>query len=164
MLGKRKKKLNPNATDTLIGEGSVFEGRIRSEASLRVEGLITGDIDCLGDVTIGEGGRARSNITARHVTIAGTVNGNITTKGVLTITETGKLFGNATAQSLIIAEGGIFEGQSRMQVQSSGDKAEREKEPIAQSASPSSGGSGSPAPASSGSSGYGQSYGNSGAM
>src|SRR5690606_36796174 len=126
MLGKKKKRMNPNSTDTLIGEGSVFEGRIRSEASLRVEGQITGDIDCKGDVTVGEGGHARSNINARHVTIAGTVNGNITTKGVMTITATGKLYGNVTANSLIIAEGGVFEGQSRMHTAT--DKAERESE------------------------------------
>lgn len=164
MLGKKKKRMNPNSTDTLIGEGSVFEGRIRSEASLRVEGLVTGDIDCKGDVTIGEGGHARSNINARHVTIAGTVTGNITTKGVLTITSTGKLHGNVTAHSLIIAEGGVFEGQSRMHTTS--DKTERETDASAQGTAQSgSAGSGTSAASSAaGSSGYGQSYGSSGAM
>lgn len=164
MLGKRKKRMNPNSTDTLIGEGSVFEGRIQSEASLRVEGLVTGDIDCKGDVTVGEGGHARSNISARHVTIAGTVTGNITTKGVLTITSTGKLHGNVTAHSLIIAEGGVFEGQSRMHT--AGDKAERELDTSSQgTAQSASSGSGSSASSTAGSSsGYGQSYGSSGAM
>lgn len=160
MLGKKKKKLNPNTTDTLIGEGSVFEGRINSEASLRVEGQITGDIDCLGDVTVGEGGIARSNITARHVTIAGEVHGNVTTNGVLTITATGKLYGNVNVQSLIIAEGGVFEGQSRMNA--APEAKEREKKPSAQSGS--SSGSSAAGSSSSGSPGYGQSYGNSGAV
>jgi len=162
MLGRKKKKIDPNTTDTLIGEGSVFEGRIKSEASLRIEGQITGDIDCLGDVTIGESGQARSNISARHVTIAGAVHGNVTTKGVLTITSTGRLFGNASSQSLIIEEGGIFEGLSRMQA-SGGEKTEREKEPAPQGATAGAP-SGSGSPASAGKSGYGQSFGSSGAM
>lgn len=114
MFGKHKSRINPNTTDTLIGEGSTFEGRIRSEASLRVEGHVNGDIECEGDVTIGENGEARSNITARNVTIAGKVYGNVTTKGLLTITATGQLYGNTMSQSLVIAEGGVFQGQSKM--------------------------------------------------
>src|SRR5690606_5739962 len=113
-------KINPNTTDTLIGEGSTFEGRIRSDASLRVEGTIIGDIDCVGDVTIGENGQAKSNVTARNVTIAGIVQGNVNTRGLLTITSTGQLLGNTLSHSLIIAEGGIFQGVSKMQQDAKG--------------------------------------------
>lgn len=115
MFKKKKSKINPNTTDTLIGEGSTFEGRIRSEASLRVEGIIIGDIECVGDVTVGEHGNARSNITARNVTIAGMVQGNVSTRGLLTITASGQLFGNTLSQTLLISEGGVFQGQSKMQ-------------------------------------------------
>ncbi len=131
MFGKKKSKINPNTTDTLIGEGSTFEGRIRSEASLRIEGTIVGDIECVGDVTIGEHGHAKSNIIARNVTIAGMVHGNVSTKGLLTITATGQLFGNTLSHSLIIAEGGMFQGQSKMQQETkviSPDKQDKDKE------------------------------------
>jgi cytoskeletal protein CcmA (bactofilin family) len=115
MFKGKKKIINPNTTDTIIGEGSSFEGRIKSSASLRVEGNLTGDIDCMGDVTVGENGHVRSNISARDVIIAGHVHGNIITKGKLTITATGELHGNITAQSFIIAEGGVFQGSSKME-------------------------------------------------
>lgn len=133
MFKKKKSKINPNTTDTLVGEGSTFEGRIRSEASLRIEGNITGDIECIGDVTVGEHGTAKSNINARNVTIAGTVYGNINTKGLLTITATGQLFGNTTAHSLIISEGGLFQGQSKMLQESKAgpaEKLDKDKEPV----------------------------------
>lgn len=133
MFKKSKAKINPNTTDTLIGEGTVFEGRIRSEASLRIEGSMTGDIECVGDVTIGERGTAKSNINARNVTIAGVVNGNITTKGNLTITTTGQLHGNVSSQSLVIAEGGIFQGQSKMQQDHA--KSDRDKDAASSSVS-----------------------------
>jgi len=132
MFGKGKAKINPNTTDTLIGEGSVFEGRIRSQASLRVEGTVNGDIECVGDVTVGEHGVARSNITARNVTIAGKVYGNVTTGGILTITATGQLYGNSLSQSLVIAEGGIFQGQSKMQTDKpQHEEGDKSKEPVA---------------------------------
>jgi cytoskeletal protein CcmA (bactofilin family) len=144
MFGKKKTKINPNTTDTLIGEGSTFEGRIRSEASLRVEGNIIGDIECVGDVTVGENGQAKSNIIARNVTIAGMVQGNISTRGLLTITSTGQLLGNTISHSLIIAEGGVFQGQSKMQQEAksnSPDKLDKEKEQPGQAYNPTYGGS-----------------------
>ncbi|MEB3100892.1 bactofilin family protein [Ferviditalea candida] len=115
MFAKKKSKVNPNTTDTIIGEGSVFEGRIKSEAGLRIEGHVIGDIECQGDVEIGEHGNAKSNISARNITIAGTVHGNIITKGALTLTPTGKLYGNSNAESLMIAQGAIFHGSSKME-------------------------------------------------
>jgi cytoskeletal protein CcmA (bactofilin family) len=145
MFKKKKSKINPNTTDTLIGEGSVFEGRIRSEASLRVEGIINGDIECVGDVTIGEHGHAKSNIIARNVTIAGMVQGNVSTRGLLTITATGQLFGNTLSHTLLIAEGGVFQGQSKMQQESknniASDKIDKDKEQPGQAYNPTYGSS-----------------------
>ncbi len=69
---------------------------------------------CAGDVTVGEKGIVKSNISARDVIIAGSVHGNINTKGKLAITSTGSLHGNTTAVSFIIDEGGVFQGTSKM--------------------------------------------------
>jgi cytoskeletal protein CcmA (bactofilin family) len=128
MFKSKKKSMNPNITDTLVGEGSQFDGRIKSEASLRIEGSVTGDIECTGDVTIGEQGAVKSNILARNIIIAGSVHGNMMTKGTLKITSTGKLFGNTTSASLMIDEGGIFQGTSKMELKAvSSEKSETEE-------------------------------------
>src|SRR5690554_3769352 len=144
MFKKKKIKINPNTTDTLIGEGSTFEGRIRSEASLRIEGTIIGDMDCVGDVTVGEHGQAKSNVTARNVTIAGIVQGNVNTRGLLTITSTGQLLGNTLSHSLIIAKGGIFQGVRKMKQDTKGivspEKLEKEKDQPEQAYNPNYGG------------------------
>jgi cytoskeletal protein CcmA (bactofilin family) len=113
---KRTTKIDPDSTDTLIGEGSQFEGKIKSEAGLRIEGRITGDIEVAGDVTIGEHGVANSNIKARNVIVAGQVTGNIAAQGKLTIKATGKLHGNLSAMELSIESGGHFHGSSKMDV------------------------------------------------
>lgn len=107
-------KVDPNTTDTLIGEGSIFEGKIKSAAGVRIEGQIIGDIECEGDVTVGDKGSVHSNIIARNVIIAGSVNGNIQARSKLSITSKGKLYGNMSAASISIEEGSIFEGTSRM--------------------------------------------------
>lgn len=103
-----------STTDTLIGQGTHIEGKLICEASLRIEGEYSGDIECLGDIIIGESGIARCNITAKDLTIAGKVFGEIVTKGRLTITATGQVTGNVVAQTLIIHDGGMINGTCRM--------------------------------------------------
>lgn len=107
-------KINPDSTDTLIGEGTIFEGKIRSEASIRIEGNVIGDIASGGDVIIGENGVANSNISSRDLVLAGQLNGDAEVRGKLTISSTGVLNGNITAASLIIESGGVFNGSSKM--------------------------------------------------
>ncbi|MNW45125.1 Polymer-forming cytoskeletal [compost metagenome] len=114
MFKRKAAALDPNTTDTLIGEGSIFEGSIKSAAGIRIEGQVIGNIESEGDVTIGEKGTARSNIVARNIIIAGEVNGDVHAKSKLSITSKGKLYGNLTATSLLVEEGSIFEGTSRM--------------------------------------------------
>lgn len=128
--GKKASSINPNTTDTVIGEGTVFEGRIRSEASVRIEGTINGDVESKGDVIIGEKGSVKSNISARNVIVAGVVNGHITAKEKLHIMSSGQLTGNAAVASLVIEEGALFSGNSRMESKAAAAKeAPAEKEP-----------------------------------
>lgn len=103
------------ATDTLIGQGTLTEGKMMCEANLRIEGEYRGDIECKGDVIIGECGIARSNITARDVTVAGKVFGDISTKGRLIITSSGHITGNLSANTLIVQDGGMINGSCRME-------------------------------------------------
>jgi cytoskeletal protein CcmA (bactofilin family) len=113
MLGN-KNKSNPKATDTLVGEMTICEGKIISEASLRIEGQMNGDIECAGDITIGENAVVQSSIHARDVILAGKVKGNIHTNGKLIVLSTGVLIGNIDVRSFVIQEGGIFQGSSMM--------------------------------------------------
>ncbi|MEK3882975.1 polymer-forming cytoskeletal protein [Paenibacillus sp. PL2-23] len=109
-------KINPDATDTLIGEGTTFEGKLKTEASIRIEGTIIGDIMSSGDVIIGENGSATSNVIARDLVLAGQLNGDVEVRGKLTICATGVLNGNIATQALVIESGGVFNGSSKMPV------------------------------------------------
>ncbi|MGO4268800.1 polymer-forming cytoskeletal protein [Paenibacillus sp. TAF58] len=123
MLGSSKtKRIDAKTTDTLIGGSTICEGKIMSEASLRIEGQMNGDIECAGDITIGENAVVQSNIQARDVIVAGKVKGNIHTKGKLIVTSSGVLVGNIDVRSFIIQEGGIFQGSSAMNLAAVNEK------------------------------------------
>jgi cytoskeletal protein CcmA (bactofilin family) len=114
LMFKEKKNVQIG-TDTLIGLGSEFEGKMKCATNLRIEGKFSGQIECESNVIIGESATVHSNIVAVDVVIAGKVIGDIHAKGQLVIMPTGQLNGNFSSSSLVIHEGGIFNGTSRME-------------------------------------------------
>ncbi|MFK4300309.1 cytoskeletal protein CcmA (bactofilin family) [Paenibacillus sp. RC254] len=114
MFKDSKKKLAAPATDTLLANGTSFEGTIEAEANIRIDGHFQGDIRSTHAVVIGESAVVRSDIIAQDVILAGKVFGSITTEGRLTITPTGELYGNVAAAALVISEGGVLDGTSQM--------------------------------------------------
>ena len=109
-----KKESDLNRLDTLIGNGTIFEGTLTSKESICVEGTVRGKISCQGSVIIGEKGRVDAEIFADTVLLGGEVNGNIVSRTKLEITTSGKLRGDIKTGSLIIAEGVLFEGKCQM--------------------------------------------------
>jgi len=113
-MGIFKKETDLNRLDTLIGNGTIFEGVLTSKESICVEGVVRGKIVCEGSVIVGERGRVDADIFADTVLLGGEVNGNIVAKTKLEITTNGKLRGDIKTGSLVIAEGVLFEGQCQM--------------------------------------------------
>lgn len=130
MFGSRKGKKSGNVatTDTFIGEGTIMEGKIVTTASLRIEGTVVGDIECAGDITIGETGKVHSIIAARSVFNAGTIEGGVIARGKMTITSKGKVHGSISAASLHVSEGAIFKGECSMDVPRGGELVPAPKE------------------------------------
>ena len=114
-MKKKKRKASAHLIDSLIGPGSEFEGVLQSEDNLRIDGRFNGAIESQGSVTIGESASCRSNISAKEVIVAGKVYGDIIAEGKLTITPSGQMYGDVYAGSLIIMEGGLLNGASRME-------------------------------------------------
>lgn len=127
MFGKSRAS-HRDAISLFIGEGCTVEGNITSKGNMRIDGKIVGDIVCEGNVSIGASGSAQSNIAANNIHTAGTVCGTVTARGQLVITRTGKVDGNIEARSLRIAEGGVFQGTSKMPSRTFGLTSESDKE------------------------------------
>jgi len=114
-----KKNFNPDTVNMIIGPESNIQGNLHSQGSIRIEGIVTGEIVSEGEVFIGEGSVCNASINATRVVIAGQVFGNVeATKGIK-ICATGKVEGNITGDRLIVEEGGVYKGQVNMDVISS---------------------------------------------
>ncbi|WP_379132381.1 polymer-forming cytoskeletal protein [Paenibacillus sp. sgz500958] len=123
MWKKRQPRSTFKGTDSLIGQGGNFEGKVNSDTNLRIEGIFNGEIHCSGTVTVGEHGTVRSSITAEEVIIAGKVYGNISATRQIVMTSTGQLHGNIATGALSILEGGLLNGSVVMKEQPASLKA-----------------------------------------
>lgn len=110
MRRANRKEMKPRTTDTLIGTGTVIEGKLHSEASIRVDGTVRGNIQCKGDLYIGEKAVLHSDVEAANIHHAGKIHGTVTTEGTLFIAKSGKIYGDLEVARIQIAEGAVFEG------------------------------------------------------
>ncbi|WP_248928762.1 bactofilin family protein [Paenibacillus hamazuiensis] len=110
----KKTAVHPGTTDTLIGEGTVFNGSLSSKADIRIEGQVIGEIHSAGEITIGEKGYVQAEIKTKDIIVAGKLQGKVAASGRLTITSTGQLKGTVQAKALVIDQGAVFQGTSDM--------------------------------------------------
>jgi len=98
---------------TIISEDCSFEGNIRLESSIRIDGAHIGDVSTEGDVYIGDKGSCIGNVSARNIFVGGTIKGDIVAKARIELSRSAKLRGNATMGNLIMEEGAEFMGSCR---------------------------------------------------
>ena len=86
MFGKKKNTGTPlvlshEKFDTLIGRHAEFEGHLKLNESVRIDGRVQGNVHCVGDqpvsVVIGPSGEVVGDVVAQRVIVAGKVSGNI---------------------------------------------------------------------------------------
>lgn len=119
-MTKKNSKSLLDAVETLVGTNAAFEGTLKTDKTIRVDGKFIGDIEALG-VLIGADAKIEGNIKAEIIMIGGTVKGNIISADTVEILPKAKVLGDITTNILTIAEGAFFEGKSSMSVQSDGN-------------------------------------------
>jgi cytoskeletal protein CcmA (bactofilin family) len=99
---------------SLVDRHSAFDGNLRAQRDLRVEGELKGNVSCDGTLFVAEGGSVTANVDAEHVSVAGDLTGEIRCRGRLQILASGRVRAQVTAGSLVVHEGAIYEGQLQM--------------------------------------------------
>lgn len=104
-------------TETMIaflGKGTEYEGRLTFNGTVRLDGHFKGEISAVGTLIVGEGATVEADIHISHIIVSGEIHGNIIADNRIEILPPGKAFGDIQAPTVVIDEGGIFEGNCRM--------------------------------------------------
>ncbi|WP_081619278.1 polymer-forming cytoskeletal protein [Thioalkalivibrio sp. ALE28] len=97
---------------TVVGEGTVFRGIQEVTGELFVCGVVEGNIRCDSLLTIEASGRAEGELVASEIRIEGRCDGTVEC-GRFTVGSSGVFTGTVIADTLVIENGGTFEGDSK---------------------------------------------------
>ena len=117
LFGKGGLKLPsvPEEISAFLGKETSFEGKMTFQGMFRLEGRFEGEIFESGTLIVGESAVIKGKIGVHTLIINGYVEGEVCARGRVEIHSAGKLYGNLLTASLVISEGGIFEGYCKME-------------------------------------------------
>ncbi len=103
-----------NKICAIIEEGCRFEGNLSFNGVVRVSGVVTGSIFSNDTLVISEAAIINADINANVILISGTVKGNIKATSRVEIRKPARFEGTITSPSLVVEEGVIFHGVTKM--------------------------------------------------
>lgn len=106
--------LSTSDISTLLSKDAEIRGSIKTQGSIRVDGVVIGDVHSAKTVTIGATGLVEGNVHADEIIVSGRVKGSLVAKGKIALEVTAQLDGDINAARLTISEGASFRGISNM--------------------------------------------------
>jgi len=102
-----------SAINTLV-EGTHADGTITTEADFRVDGTVTGTVNCGGKLIIGITGNVEGQVSAQNAVIEGRFDGNMEVYDILDVRETATVTGEIKTGKLLVQNGASFTGNCDM--------------------------------------------------
>lgn len=108
----------PNMASTggssLVATEAVWEGKLRSEGDIRIEGTLRGEIDTASTLIVAANARVHGTVRARNVMLGGDVEGDITCEERLEILPGGSVRGQINSGTLVVHEGAYIDSNFHM--------------------------------------------------
>jgi cytoskeletal protein CcmA (bactofilin family) len=103
-----------SAMQSVLGEGSRFDGTGRVAGMLRVDGSWEGALDVAETLVVGKTGVVSGDVRARNVVVCGRVIGTITATESVELQKGCRLEGDIQTRTFVVEEGVFFQGHCRM--------------------------------------------------
>ena len=123
MLGKKDNGAiagGGQTLNTIIGRGTFFEGTMKVENSVRVDGVFKGELTCSGALTVSQSGEAYAHLEGKDIYINGIVRGTVDAEKVR-LDSQARFIGDIYANALSVSEGAIFHGSCSMDIEENED-------------------------------------------
>lgn len=104
---------------TLVAGNAVWEGKLRSDGDVRVEGVVQGEIDTAATLVIAQEARVMGTIRARNVLIGGEVEGDVLCEERLEVLPGGSARGQINSGTLVVHEGAYIDSRFQMRREAS---------------------------------------------
>jgi cytoskeletal protein CcmA (bactofilin family) len=99
---------------SLLGRGAEFDGLLKFEGSLQIDGPFKGEIQATGSLVVSEGARVEADIQCDSLVVHGEIIGNMKVTKRLEAIAPARMTGDIRAPVLVINDGVFFEGNVKM--------------------------------------------------
>ncbi|MEM7282409.1 MAG: polymer-forming cytoskeletal protein [Pseudomonadota bacterium] len=105
---------SPSAETTLLSSSMRFTGDFHGDGDFIVTGIVEGNCQVNGTLTLTVQGKWIGTIQARQMIIAGTVVGNVLSSGQLEIASSANIQGDVSGATIAVAQGAVIEGTMKV--------------------------------------------------
>ncbi len=110
-----KKSTRQGQDQAAIGRSITIKGDVTGDEDLYIQGRIDGTVNLQQhNVTVGQEGRVKANISARTVTIEGEVNGDVRGQEQVTLRASSTVNGDIVSPRVVLEDGATFLGSIDM--------------------------------------------------
>lgn len=110
-FNKLKMSSNGKGINTVIGRGSVSEGRFRVETGVRVDGVLKGELISSGTLIVGESGVIEADVKVHDALVSGRIVGTLEATEKVHLQANSAFVGRIKTRTLIVEEGAIFKAE-----------------------------------------------------
>lgn len=104
-----------NKDRTSISHSTFFDGNIRAEEHLVINGTVKGNIELNNySLLIGPRGRLEGDVQAQNVRVRGHMRGKINAKGVVEITQEAHFSGKIISKEIFVEKGAYFNASAKL--------------------------------------------------
>lgn len=102
---------NGKAINTVIGRGSVSEGKFKIETGVRVDGVLRGELSSSGTLIVGESGVIEADVRVRDALVSGRIVGTLEAEDKVHLQSQAAFIGKVKTRLLIVEEGAVFKAE-----------------------------------------------------
>ncbi|PXV59452.1 cytoskeletal protein CcmA (bactofilin family) [Dysgonomonas alginatilytica] len=112
---RQQQKNNPTSGNhSCFSAGVIIEGDLHGNDNIRIDGTITGNINCSGKIVVGQTGIVTGDITCAEIEVAGSLTGNVQAEELLSLHAGSSYRGDALVNRIQIEQGASFFGTCTM--------------------------------------------------
>ncbi len=101
---------NQGTMNTIVGKGSTIDGTFNIESSIRIDGILRGELESSGTLVLGPSGQIEANVKVQNAVIGGRVVGNLEVANRIRLESKSIVMGNIKTKLLVVEEGAVFKG------------------------------------------------------
>ena len=104
----------PTGMATIIAAGTEIKGNIQSKGDIRVDGILTGNLQTASKVVVGPAGAVTGDVEAQQAEVLGKINGTIRISDMLSLKGNCEVNGNIYTGQLQVDASASFNGECHM--------------------------------------------------